>query len=167
MVLSSGPKPVREFLQWTARRDKYDKMFYEEVWTKHALDGIIAPVQAVPQVSTGSFKTLFSLGSGTALFNVVNCPVGCLPVTKVDPAKDKLTEEWTKAASPSLVERALYQGKNPIYDPVAMTGMPVGVQLVGKKWDDEKVLAMMRVVDTALGEDRGFGPGNWDARNKS
>ncbi|KAJ7093138.1 amidase [Mycena epipterygia] len=164
MVLSSGPKPVREYLQWTARRDKYNTTFYEEVWTKHALDGIIAPVLAVPQAPTGSFKTLFSLASATALFNLVNCPAGCIPVTKVDPAKDKLTEEWTKAPSPSLVEQALYQGKNPIYDPVMMKGMPVGVQLVGKKWDDEKVLAMMRVVDTALGKDRGFGPGNWDER---
>jgi hypothetical protein len=30
-------------------------------------------------------------------------------------------------------------------------------QIVGKKWEDEKVLALMDVVDKALGE-RGFGP---------
>lgn len=40
--------------------------------------------------------------------------------------------------------------------------MPVGIQLVGKKWEDEKVLAMMHVVEEALGKDRGFGPGSWD-----
>jgi hypothetical protein len=31
-------------------------------------------------------------------------------------------------------------------------------QLVGRTWEDEKVLAMMGVLDDALGE-RGFGPG--------
>jgi hypothetical protein len=30
-------------------------------------------------------------------------------------------------------------------------------QVVGRKWEDEKVLAMMAVIDDVLGE-RGFGP---------
>ncbi|KAJ7105750.1 amidase [Mycena crocata] len=166
-VRSTGAKPFREVLQWTARRNKYNRRFYEEVWNKHALDGIIAPVQSVPQVPTGTFTTLFALASATILYNVVNCPAGCIPVTLVDPLKDGITDEWAKAASPSLVERALYRGKTPIYDPVTMKGMPVGIQVVGKKWEDEKVLAMMRVVDSALGKDRGFGPGNWDTRKTS
>jgi Asp-tRNA(Asn)/Glu-tRNA(Gln) amidotransferase A subunit family amidase len=40
-----------------------------------------------------------------------------------------------------------------------MKGLPVGVQLVGNKWEDEKVIAMMRVLDDALGA-RGFGAGS-------
>jgi len=159
-VNSTGVKSVREYLRWVARRDKYNAKFYEEVWNKHQLDGIIAPVLAIPQLPTGAFTTLFSLAAGTTLYNLVNCPSGCMPVTKVDPTKDKITEEWSKAPSPSLVERALYHGKKPMYDPVAMQGMPVGIQVVGRKWEDEKVLAMMQVVDTALGKDRGFGPGS-------
>ncbi|KAJ7180657.1 hypothetical protein C8R46DRAFT_589340 [Mycena filopes] len=52
-------------------------------------------------------------------------------VARVDPAKDMLTEEWTKAPSPSLVERRLYFGRNPVYDPAKMKGIPVRVQIVG------------------------------------
>jgi hypothetical protein len=44
-----------------------------------------------------------------------------------------------------------------------MQGVPTGVQLVGKKWEDEKVLAMMHVVDGTLGP-RGFSPGSWKPR---
>jgi len=62
-----------------------------------------------------------------------------------------------------LLENGIYRGKNPLYNPEAMKGMPVNIQLVGKKWEEEKVLAMMNVVDQALGKDRGFGPGAWDA----
>jgi Asp-tRNA(Asn)/Glu-tRNA(Gln) amidotransferase A subunit family amidase len=38
--------------------------------------------------------------------------------------------------------------------------MPVGIQVVGKKWEEEKVLGMMRIIDNALGS-RGFGAGHW------
>lgn len=54
-----------------------------------------------------------------------------------------------------------------MYNPEAMKGMPVNIQLVGKKWEEEKVLAMMEVVDTVLGKERGFGPGAWDAHASS
>lgn len=46
-----------------------------------------------------------------------------------------------------------------IYDVEKMKGLPVGIQIVGKKWEEEKVVGMMRVVDQALGR-RGFGAGS-------
>ncbi|KAJ7694086.1 amidase signature domain-containing protein [Mycena rosella] len=113
-----------------AARQVYRK-FYDQVWNTHALDGIIAPVQALPQVAHGHFTTIFALAVGTTLYNVVNSPTGCIPVTKVDPTKDGLSEEWTQAPSPSLVESALYRGKKPMHNPVAMEGMPVGIQIAG------------------------------------
>lgn len=43
-----------------------------------------------------------------------------------------------------------------------MKGLPVGVQVVGRKWEEEKVIAMMHVVDKVLEKKRtGFGPGSW------
>lgn len=36
--------------------------------------------------------------------------------------------------------------------------MPIRVQIVGKKWEDEKVIALTHIVDEALGAG-GFGPG--------
>lgn len=108
----------------------------------------------------------------TTLYNIVDSPVGCIPVTRVDPTKDQVTEEWFSGpgrGSP-ILESALYKGsmgKGPFYNPEAMKGMPVGVQLIGKKWEDEKVIAMMHVVDQALGENRGFGPLCWNGGCKA
>ena len=90
-------------------------------------------------------------------------PVGVLPVTRVDSSKDAITPEWEKEAghgSP-FMEQGVYYGPTKVYDPELAHGMPVCVQVVGKRWEDEKVIEMMKVVDTALGE-RGFGPGAWD-----
>ncbi|KAI0741898.1 amidase signature enzyme [Daedaleopsis nitida] len=46
------------------------------------------------------------------------------------------------------------------YDVRRMAGIPVGVQVVGRKWEEEKVVEMMKVVDHALGP-RDFGPFCW------
>lgn len=109
-------------------------------------------------------RFLSMLGNSTILYNIVDSPMGHIPVTRVDPKLDALTEEWTvrgegKAQGSSQVEARLY-GKGGIYDVEAMAGLPVGVQIAGKSWEEEKVIEMMKVVDRALGE-RGFGPGSY------
>jgi hypothetical protein len=38
------------------------------------------------------------------------------------------------------------------YDAEKMQGLPVGVQVVGRRLEEEKVLAVMQVVEDALGE---------------
>lgn len=135
-------------------------------------------------------KTLSPLAVSTILYNLVRCSVGIVPVTHVDPMKDQLSEEWkgpnwnTKSKSsvplgktfshpdyPSgghgskMIEQGVYEGSMgtpKAYDPELMAGLPVGVQVVGRLYDDEKVLEMMKIVDDALGpaKDRGFGPGS-------
>lgn len=103
------------------------------------------------------------MAAATILYNVLDHPVGCLPVTRVDPTLDQVTEEWNNGPGlgSRLLENALYRGKTPLYNAAATKGMPVGIQIVGRKWEDEKVLDMMHIIDNALGRNRGFGPGNW------
>ena len=86
-------------------------------------------------------------------------------MTRVDPKLDVLPKDWlTKTTntvpSSKEIDKFLY-GEKWGYDVDAMEGLPVGIQLVGKRWEDEKVVEMMKVVDTALGE-RGFGPDGWE-----
>jgi Amidase len=99
------------------------------------------------------------LGNSTLLYNVVDSPVGSIPVTRVDPSLDGLTEEWTtrgegKGQGSVLLEKVMYGSNSPAYDVNAMKGLPVGIQLVGKRWEDEKVIEMMKVVDGALRKSR-------------
>jgi amidase len=100
------------------------------------------------------------LAAATILYNIVDSPVGCIPVTRVDPSKDELTQDWFEGPGhgSKLLEREIFEGKSPVYDVNKMGNIPVGVQIVGRRWEDEKVISMMHVVDQALGP-RGFGPG--------
>ena len=52
----------------------------------------------------------------------------------------------------NAIERATYK----MYDSVAMDGLPVGVQIVGKRLEEEKVLDGMRIIENAL-KARGLG----------
>jgi len=46
------------------------------------------------------------------------------------------------------------QGAYNLYDADKMHGLPVGVQVVGRCLEEEKVLAVMKRVEDALGEER-------------
>ncbi|KAG5647829.1 hypothetical protein DXG03_007753 [Asterophora parasitica] len=163
-VRAAKVSTVREYTELVAQREDFIKFFRKEVWDKHGFDGIIAPVQALPQLPHGGCDNFSGLAAGTILYNVLDHPVGCIPVTRVDPVKDQITDEWRNGPGHGsvVVEGGLYDGKKALYNPVETAGMPVGVQFVAKKWEEEKVLAMMRVADEALGKDRGFGPGGWN-----
>jgi len=46
------------------------------------------------------------------------------------------------------------QGAYKLYDAEAMHGLPVGVQIVGRRLEEEKVLAVMKRLEDALGEEK-------------
>lgn len=46
------------------------------------------------------------------------------------------------------------QGAYKLYDAEAMHGLPVAVQIVGRRLEEEKVLAIMKRVEDALGDDK-------------
>lgn len=96
--------------------------------------------------------------------------MGVVPVTVVDAVKDALSAEWFargKGGS-KIVEGKVYGtlgGIGAVYDAIAMEGLPVGVQVVGGHWEEEKVIEMMKVVDEALGP-RAFGPGKFAQKSR-
>lgn len=88
--------------------------------------------------------------------------MGIIPVTRVDAELDALStaqkqDKLAKAGS-HLLAKEYY---DTVYDPVAMQGLPIGVQIVGPAWHEEKVLKMMGALDEILVKKNGklFGPG--------
>ncbi|KZV71564.1 amidase signature enzyme [Peniophora sp. CONT] len=161
LLTQSRHKTVLELKDYVTQKLEYERDYRRLAWAENKFDAIIAPVQAIPAVPHHGCDNLSPLAASTAQFNIVDSPVGIVPVTRVDPAKDVVTDEWFIGddRGSKIWEGALY-GKNAVYDPVKMEGLPVGVQIVGPPWGEEAVLAIMDVVDKALGP-RGFGPGSW------
>jgi Asp-tRNA(Asn)/Glu-tRNA(Gln) amidotransferase A subunit family amidase len=162
ILTSSHKKSVHQYYKHVAEKLAFEQQTREVLWGGDlAIDAVLAPVHPIPATPHNSTKRLTLLGCSTMIWNIVQSPVGVVPVTRVDPARDELTDEWRAAPSEGskIFEGEIY-GPTGVYDPFAMRGLPVGVQIVGRPWEEEKVLAMMHVIDIALGP-RGFGPGSW------
>ncbi|KAK4051159.1 hypothetical protein OIV83_002981 [Microbotryomycetes sp. JL201] len=169
---ASKMKSTRELQKWNAIKHKYVSEFRQEVFGDLGLDAIICAPQAVPALRVDETWDLSALAFGTFLYNVVDCSAGVVPVTFVDPTKDAVTDEWrnkTPAVQGSTtIEKRVYGvagAPGGAYNAQEMSGLPVGVQIVGAPWEEEKVIELMRLVDGALGP-RGFGPGQYAQREK-
>ena len=80
-----------------------------------------------------------------------------LPVTRVDRARDALGAHTHADGAPFAPRNAVERGMYAMYDAGRMHGLPVGVQVVGARLEEEKVLAGMRVIEKALADaGRGF-----------
>ena len=72
-----------------------------------------------------------------------------MPVTHVDKALDQLPADFNFKKLTG-VARGAYK----LYDANAMHGLPVAVQVVGRRLEEEKVLAIMKRIEDALGDQK-------------
>jgi amidase len=81
----------------------------------------------------------------TKLWNILDYSALVFPASTISTTLDPLPTEQ-------------YEPKNaqdawnwPLYDPVTMDGHPVGLQIVGRRLEEEKVLSAAAVVEALLG----------------
>jgi amidase len=159
-------KSVYEYYSYVADKLAFERQMRTFLWGtaepgSPTLDALLAPVQAIPALPHGGCDRLAPLACATLIYNIVDSPVGVVPVTRVDPARDELSDEWRAAPGngSKILEDEVY-GPKGAYNAQAMEGLPVGIQVVGQPWEEEKVLGIMHIIDAVLGP-RGFGPGSW------
>jgi len=141
-------KSVTEQWALVVRRDEYRALWHQS-WKDAELDFLLTVPNAIPAIPAGGMKnaTVASVGY-VFLFNVLDYTAGILPVTFVDALRDALPPSFKDAVYPKL--NTLARGCYDIYDAAAMDGLPVGVQVVGKRLEEEKVILGMKVIERAL-----------------
>lgn len=72
-----------------------------------------------------------------------------MPVTHVDKTLDKLPATFSMSKLNGVAKGAYKH-----YDAEKMHGLPVGVQVVGRRLEEEKVLGVMQTIEDALGTDK-------------
>ncbi|KAL8679072.1 MAG: hypothetical protein Q9186_004612 [Xanthomendoza sp. 1 TL-2023] len=70
-----------------------------------------------------------------------------IPVTKADKSIDKFDHEYQPLND---IDRQNWEA----YDPETYDGAPVGLQIVARKWEEEKVWAIAKILDMALKENK-------------
>ncbi|KND91301.1 Acetamidase, partial [Tolypocladium ophioglossoides CBS 100239] len=142
------PTSTQEYWSLIARREAYKRGWYE-MWDDAKLDFIIAPPNATPAVPHNGMHDAVSSCAYTFLFNLIDYSAGVIPVTHVDRIKDRLPSNFN-VRKLNGIARGAYK----LYDAEAMHGLPVGVQVIGRRLEEEKVLTLMGRVEDALGDDK-------------
>jgi Asp-tRNA(Asn)/Glu-tRNA(Gln) amidotransferase A subunit family amidase len=143
------PKSAAENWQWVAKREAYKAKFHTW-WNEFGnfgdgMDIMLTPPNATPAVPHGGMKDAAASCGYTFLFNLLDYTCGVLPVTHVDPSKDALPQH-VNVKKMNGVARGAYKH----YDAAKMAGLPVGVQIVGRRLEEEKVIACMNRLEDAL-----------------
>jgi fatty acid amide hydrolase len=103
------------------------------------LDLIVAPPTGLPALRHGASGKVFTAGAYAPLYNVLGYPCGTLPCTRV-----RAAEETVRSPSRDRVERAALETER------GSAGLPAGVQIVGRPWNEENVLAAMYALENVL-----------------
>jgi fatty acid amide hydrolase len=94
------------------------------------------PTYAVPAVRHRATINMPFAGTYALLSPLLGYPAGVVPVTRV-----RGEEEAGRSKSFDLVERAAFETDQ------GSAGLPIGIQLMGRPWRDDVVLAAMRAIE--------------------
>ncbi|PFH49389.1 hypothetical protein AMATHDRAFT_178930 [Amanita thiersii Skay4041] len=141
-------------------RDEYRAAWHEK-WISEGLDFVLTVPHAFPALAHDASEkaTLMSAGY-TFIFSLLDYTAGVLPVTFVDRASDALPLEFFASEQyhrMNGVARTAYTA----YDTEDMHGLPLGIQIVGQRLQEEKVLEGMKIIEASLKKQgHVFVPGN-------
>jgi Asp-tRNA(Asn)/Glu-tRNA(Gln) amidotransferase A subunit family amidase len=139
-----GPKTALENWRLVARREAY-KSRWHDWWSAQDIDILLTAPNATPALPHDAMKDAVGSCGYTFLFNLLDYSAGIMPITKVDAIRDVLPAGF-KLNKLNGVARGAYK----FYDPVKMAGLPVGVQVVGRRLEEEKVLGVMGRIESML-----------------
>ncbi|KAJ2893190.1 amidase [Zalerion maritima] len=139
-------KSSYETWQLVAKRELYRSRWFEW-WNKTQLDFIISPPNATPAVPHDGMKEAVASCGYTFLFNLLDYTAGVFPVTHVDKDLDKLPADFQLNKLNGVA-----QGAYKLYDATDMHGLPVGVQVIGRRLEEEKVVSLMKRIEEILPE---------------
>lgn len=96
----------------------------------------------IPAVPHMTAQKVFSVLSYSSMFNLLDYAAGNVPFGHVDPSID------TK--NPGPYWNSFDREVGELFDPDVFKGAPVGVQVCTRRWEEEKCLKVMQVVDDVL-----------------
>ncbi|KAI0795466.1 amidase signature enzyme [Abortiporus biennis] len=143
LIENWSEKTVEEYFSLIAQREGYREKWFD-FWNEGEFDFVLTVPNALPAVPHDGMREGFKACGYTFLFNMLDYSAGVLPVTHVDKDKDAL-----KSFKP---RNAIEVGVFKSYDAQKMHGLPVGVQISGRRLEEEKVLEGMKKIEKVLDE---------------
>jgi fatty acid amide hydrolase len=138
LVGSIGRRSTDQYWQLSAARAAYADRFFAQMAAAR-LDVLLCPPHALPALRHGSTRHLAVAASYCFFANVLGIPAGVVPVTRV-----RAGEESDRRQSRDVVDREAREVER------GSAGLPVGVQVAGRPWREDVVLAVMGALESQL-----------------
>ncbi|KAF7519300.1 hypothetical protein G7054_g13141 [Neopestalotiopsis clavispora] len=155
LIVGFGPKTAYEQWALVAQRETF-RAAWHQWWDSASYDFILCPVNATPALPHGAMADAMSSCGYTFLWNLLDYSAGVIPVSKVNAVQDDLGAPYREALRELGSQHAVACGAWQYYDAKKMEGLPTAVQIIGRRWSEEKVLGYMSVVEDAI-ENHGHG----------
>ena len=141
LVNRGGPFTVYEYWQLNRRKQAVQKRFLD-VWRSGGFDVLLAPAVAHAAVKHRHMRWI----GYTKIWNLVDYPALTFPVDEVRVDVDRLSEAQLKGYVP---RNAMDEWNWNLYDVDSMAGLPINLQLIGQKLEEETVLGAAVAVEKA------------------
>ena len=143
LLRSVGRKSVAELWRITEQLRAYRSTLLESM-ERQGIEALLAPAFATPALAHGASAGFTLAASYSIVFNVTQFPAGVVPVTRV-----RVAETVRSPAGDRLAARAVAVD-------AASAGLPVGVQVVARPWQDHVALALMATIEESVSRDVEF-----------
>ncbi|KAH9427162.1 hypothetical protein MCOR02_012430 [Pyricularia oryzae] len=140
-----GSLTQHELWKLCLERDNYRSM-YAQAWsaTGKDEDDEVDVILCPPNFGAATPHDQSKYWGYTSHWNLVDYPAVVFPVTTVDPVKDVKDASYTPK---NAQDRFVYD----MYTPDKFANAPVSLQIVGRRFHDEKVLAALVEIERAIG----------------
>lgn len=138
-----GPHSTKVEDVWTQAATRNQLQYnFSRAWEQLGLDVLICPAFVFPAPPNGvQEQLLLAMGTSyTSIYNLLGCPAGVVPVTR-ETVEDQQQLEDNYAVKSDVVLGMVRQATR------GAVGMPIGVQVVGRHFQEEKVLAVMKQIE--------------------
>ncbi|KAL2819569.1 amidase signature domain-containing protein [Aspergillus cavernicola] len=136
------PVDAREIMKRNIALRDYRKR-YLDFWDRTAVDALITPFHQGPPPPAGKVRYM----GYTCVVNVLDYPASVVPVTRVKKDIDKYVEGYSFL---NHTDKLVYED----YDGDLLDGAPVGIQIVGRRLQEEVVLALTEGLSHELAKGR-------------
>ncbi len=135
MIRSMGSRSAAEYWKLVEARTAYRASFLEAM-DRGRFDALLCPPFALPALTHGSSEHLVAAASYAITYNVLGTPAGVVAAVRVQPG-----EESDRPTSRDLADQTALAVEK------GSAGLPVGVQVVGRHWREDVVLAVMAALE--------------------
>ncbi len=133
---ASGPRSANSLWQITYEAAQQVGESFQ-TWDAANVDVVLCPTHATPALKRNYAVDMMPAASYSVVMNLLGVPCGNVPATRVQPEEE--TDRETKSDASYRLAKSVELGS---------TGLPVGVQVAGRFWREDQVLAVMEALES-------------------